>query len=330
VLFPDGSLDLVAGVYRGNPVSDFYNRRIAELVSEAVAGQPGARVLEIGAGTGATTEAVLDELRGRGLALAEYRYTDLSQSFLRHGDERYGGAHPYFATARFDVEQRPEQQGLAAGAYDVVVASNVLHATASIARTLDHAKALLKRGGLLILNEIGRVQPFATLTFGLLDGWWRFSDAPLRLPGSPGLSAQSWERALDAAGFRRVVFACPEAHELGQQVIAAESDGVYIAPRAMAQKTAAEPQPADRPGLATAGPRTSRLATATSSAAPRRLSACAWPRPSASRPSASSAAPSSKSTASTPSSSSRSRGIWKRPSARCRARCCSSAALWKR
>ena len=67
---------------------------------------------------------------------------------------------------------------------------------------------------------------FTHLTFGLLEGWWRYEDPELRIPGCPGLDPQDWQTVLESEGFRSVVFPAQAIHDLGQQIIVAESDGV--------------------------------------------------------------------------------------------------------
>ena len=79
-------------------------------------------------------------------------------------------------------------QGFPIGQYDIVFATNVLHATRNMSRTLQQCKALLRKGGLLIANELSTKTDFLTLTFGLTDGWWLFDDDELRIPGSPIIS----------------------------------------------------------------------------------------------------------------------------------------------
>ncbi len=79
-------------------------------------------------------------------------------------------------------------QGFEPGACDAVFATNVLHATCNMAATLQQCKALLRTGGLLLVNELCVRTDFLTLTFGLTNGWWLFDDAELRIPGSPLLS----------------------------------------------------------------------------------------------------------------------------------------------
>ncbi len=79
-------------------------------------------------------------------------------------------------------------QGFGIGQYDVLFATNVLHATRDMGNTLQHCKALLRKGGLLIANELTTKTEFLTLTFGLTDGWWLYDDVERRIPGSPILS----------------------------------------------------------------------------------------------------------------------------------------------
>ena len=79
-------------------------------------------------------------------------------------------------------------QGYSIGEFDILFATNVLHATRSMGTTLQQCKALLRKGGLLLANELSAKTDFLTLTFGLTDGWWLFDDAKLRIPGSPIIS----------------------------------------------------------------------------------------------------------------------------------------------
>jgi 2-polyprenyl-3-methyl-5-hydroxy-6-metoxy-1,4-benzoquinol methylase len=74
-------------------------------------------------------------------------------------------------------------QGFGTGRYDILFATNVLHATRDMAATLANCKALLRPGGLLLANELTAKTAFLTLTFGLTEGWWLYDDATLRIPG---------------------------------------------------------------------------------------------------------------------------------------------------
>jgi len=74
---------------------------------------------------------------------------------------------------RLDIESSPTDQDFQAGSYDVVVASDVLHATAEIQRTMVNVRSLLKPGGKLVLiEETGSKQLLRWLPFATLPGWW--------------------------------------------------------------------------------------------------------------------------------------------------------------
>ncbi|MGW0551020.1 SDR family NAD(P)-dependent oxidoreductase [Streptomyces altiplanensis] len=208
VLFPGGSADLVEQVYRGQASADFYHRLLAEETAAAVARVHHAtgrtvRILEIGAGTGASSAFVLPACAGTGLPV-DYRYTDISTAFLRRGQDAYAAAHPFVRFQTLDIERDPAGQGFAPRTFDLVLATNVLHATARMDRTLAHVRDLLAPGGVLLVNEVTRAAHFLTLTFGLTPGWWRYEDAERRLPHAPLLGPAAWRRLLAEAGFGTV------------------------------------------------------------------------------------------------------------------------------
>ena len=244
VMFPGGSMKLVEDAYTTNPASAFFNQVLAtDLVSrlrDRARITPGeaARILEIGAGTGATSAVVLDALRSARVAVAEYCYTDVSRAFLDHARTSFGPANPFLSYGILNVESPVAGQGIDPGGYDVVIAANVLHATRDIRTTLRNAKAALKPGGLLVLNELTANNVLSQFSFGLLEGWWRYEDAGLRIPGSPLLSAAGWQQVLTESGFGTITWPAQEAADLGQQIIVAESDGV------IRQAAARVPEPA--------------------------------------------------------------------------------------
>ncbi|HEX6095442.1 MAG TPA: SDR family NAD(P)-dependent oxidoreductase [Thermoanaerobaculia bacterium] len=229
VMFPNSSMHLVEGLYRGNPQADYFNdvlgRTLTACIEQQLQADPERRlrILEIGAGTGGTTAALLPLLER--YPVAEYCYTDLSKAFLMHAEKNFKPHFSALTTAIFDVSRPLQGQAVAANHYDFVIAANVLHATADIRETLRNAKAALKNQGVLLLNEIAEWTLFNHLTFGLLEGWWLYEDSAVRLPGSPGLSPEKWREILAEEGFVSVIYPAEEAHRLGQQIVAAVSDG---------------------------------------------------------------------------------------------------------
>ncbi len=144
VIFPGSSLTLVENVYKHNPMAEYFNAALARQVVEAVenrlAGEPATRlrIMEIGAGTGATSAVVLGSLRPLSHAIEEYRYTDLSPAFLNHAEQHYGPGSPFLTYALFDVETASSTPDEAR--FDIVIAANVLHATRNMATTVRHTR----------------------------------------------------------------------------------------------------------------------------------------------------------------------------------------------
>ena len=66
----------------------------------------------------------------------EYTFTDVSPLFLARAAEQFRD-YPQLRTAVLDIERDPQEQGFESGAYDIVIAANVLHATADIRQTMD-------------------------------------------------------------------------------------------------------------------------------------------------------------------------------------------------
>jgi SAM-dependent methyltransferase len=88
-----------------------------------------------------------------------------------------------------DLERTPEEQGFAPGQFDIVLAANVLHATADACAVCGTTR-LLAPGGHLVLLEAAGPRRMLDLIFGLTEGWWKFADHDLR-PNYP-LSAARW------------------------------------------------------------------------------------------------------------------------------------------
>ena len=193
-----------AEVYRDSVAGRALNRLVGEAVGGAVAGLPEGRrlaVLEVGAGTGATTAAVLEALPAE---RTRYEYTDLSAGFFAGAESEFGAVGADLHCRVLDIERDPVEQGFGRHGYDVVIAANVLHATRDLGESLSHCRKLLAPSGLLLAVEGTAARGWLDLTFGLLPGWWRFDDA---YRGDYALVGREvWRRALSDAGYGEVGF----------------------------------------------------------------------------------------------------------------------------
>ena len=200
LLFPQGSSELVETVYRSSPAARFCQHTAAAAVRELLQeSMPRPlRVIEIGAGTGGTTAALLPLFEG---VACRYDYTDLSPGLLRQAASRFARRGVSFRP--FNIEREPQDQDFAEHAYDLVIAADVLHATSDLTATLRHVHKLLAPGGRLLLIEATRPTRFAELTFGLTDGWWSHRDRDVR-PEQPLVDAITWQQLLQAVGFAQI------------------------------------------------------------------------------------------------------------------------------
>lgn len=109
-----------------------------------------------------------------------------------------------------DVEKDPLQQGYTEGAYDLVIAFSVLHATANLEQTLRHARRLLRPGGFLLVGEANNSIHTGSLPgviFGTLPGWWLGQEDGRVL--SPLVSTEQWNTLLESTGFSGVDLSAP-------------------------------------------------------------------------------------------------------------------------
>lgn len=229
VLFPEGRQTLVEAVYKENRIAERFSRTVADAAARFAESRKSSvhplRILEIGAGTGGTSEPVFDALAPFAEKIGEYLYTDVSRAFLIHAERRYQTRVPGLKTALLDIEKPLEGQGIEAGRYDLVIAANVLHATSDILETLARVRDAMAPGGILLLNETSRPTCFTHVTFGLLDGWWRFTDPERRIPGTPSLTQENWRKALEENGFEWISGSTASEQKLGQQIVIAEATG---------------------------------------------------------------------------------------------------------
>ncbi|GGU32341.1 non-ribosomal peptide synthetase [Lentzea flava] len=259
VLFPGGDLSGVSAIYSGNQLFDPVNASVAAAVAAEAARISAAgrrpRVLEIGAGVGGTTQFVLDALSVE----VDYTYTDLSRAFLHHGTRRFGDA---VTTALFNVEQDPAAQGFGAESFDIVLGSNVVHATRDVATTVANVAKVLVPGGRMVLGEMVVPATVYTVIFGVTDGWWRYVDPESRMPHGPLLDVARWDRLLSDLDWRLesavhagdpgavAVLTCVAPGEAVVAVRKADSRDIAEGLRAIVRKLIGDPR-ADVPGDAT-------------------------------------------------------------------------------
>lgn len=164
------------------------------------------KILEIGAGTGGTTKALLNQLASLPDLYLEYTFTDISSSLLNLARKKFK-SYDFIKYQVLDIEQEPSPELL--GQYDIVISSNCIHATRSLVNTTSNIKKLLRPDGILCLIELTRNLFWFDLVFGLLEGWWLSADGRKHALASENV----WEDSLSCAGFEWIDWSVNELEE---------------------------------------------------------------------------------------------------------------------
>jgi polyketide synthase PksM len=199
LLFPDGSFEVAEAIYKDLPIPLYFNRLASWAMGILLDNIPAERpisILEVGAGSGSTTEQLLPTLTGREVS---YLYTDLSGLFLRRGKQKFE-QYPFIRFELLDIGRSAQEQGFEPESFDFIVATNVLHVTPGVKDALRHIRNLLKPEGWLLLNETNLRLDWLDMTMALFPEWQLASLDPTR-QGHPFLSASRWAELLVEAGF---------------------------------------------------------------------------------------------------------------------------------
>ncbi|MDX2679230.1 non-ribosomal peptide synthetase [Streptomyces soliscabiei] len=198
LLMPGGGSQVTDMLYAQNPVSALQNRITAGIVAaraSADTDEGPLRILEIGAGTGATTSEVLRQLPSRHV---QYRFTDVSTYFTARARQKFA-EHGCIDYGVCDIDEDFTEQGQRPGSADIVLAANVLHDAKNLDTTLGHIQRVLAPGGALIAIEGTENSLIQMVTVGFIEGFSHHEgrrDLPL-------LSTQEWRQILEKAGFER-------------------------------------------------------------------------------------------------------------------------------
>ncbi|GAA4004636.1 hypothetical protein GCM10022247_27080 [Allokutzneria multivorans] len=201
LLFPEGRTDIADALYRDTAVARHLNARASETVQRLGA----KRILEVGAGTGATSEVVIRDLAGQ--EGVDYLFTDLSAFFLTTAKERFA-EHPWVRYGIYDIDG---ENPAGMGTFDAVIAAGVLNNARDADATLKRLKELLVPGGSLLIIEPTR--EYYEILISQAFMMTAAEDARLR-SGTTFLSRQQWVEAIDRAGLSLVDVTPDDAHPL--------------------------------------------------------------------------------------------------------------------
>ncbi|KAF3003888.1 t1pks [Neopestalotiopsis sp. 37M] len=157
---------------------------------------PRMRVLEVAAGTGGATSAILDTLVSQSgpKRLQDYTLTDSAGWLIAEAQSRFA-SHDGLAYRVLDILQDPSTQGFEKEYFDLVVATG-LSEIGDPSTALKHVQSLLKPSGSVVLLETTHSTLATEILSRTLTGRWE--DASVHQ------SLLEWEKTLLVNGFSGV------------------------------------------------------------------------------------------------------------------------------
>jgi acyl transferase domain-containing protein/acyl carrier protein/SAM-dependent methyltransferase len=228
--------ELVAAVYADFPLNKLYYdqmgdflRRLASSNSRRPEHGP-LKVLEMGAGTGATTNSLVPLLARLGVNV-EYTFTDLAPSFVAAARKKYK-QYPFMKFRVHDIEKEPAEDLM--HSQHVVIASNAVHATRSLPVSTANIRKMLRADGVLLLLEMTEPMYWCDIVFGVFEGWWLFEDGRNHAIAPP----QTWERVLHSVGYGHVDWSDGNVEEVKcERLIMATAQGQQLGRSLIPSKT---------------------------------------------------------------------------------------------
>ncbi|KAI8635441.1 S-adenosyl-L-methionine-dependent methyltransferase [Xylariaceae sp. FL1651] len=217
------SRQIMDNFYRGAPMMAAHTEQLVSFFVSLAQGmatgsQTPVRILEVGAGTGGTTAPLVAAIESAKVPL-RYTFTDIGASFVNKARARWG-ENQWMDFSVLDIEE--EMPECFRGQYDIIMGTNVVHATRDRTATCRRLREALQPGGVLVLSELTRPIDWYDICFGLLDGWW-LAD------GGKGYAIQPatvWMEAFEKAGFKSTGHSSGNSEEANtQQVLVACNKG---------------------------------------------------------------------------------------------------------
>lgn len=178
-------------------------------------------ILEIGGGCGSAADQALRRL---GSSVTRYRFTEVAETFARHGERAaQAAASPstVVESARVDMTLSWEAQGIEPGTFDAVYSVNCFHVAPDLDFVIGEAAKALKPGGSVVVSECVRptklARPIhAEIIFDFLDSFTDVATDPVKRPTHGFLTPAAWRATFEAAGLADVTI-LPDVDQIAEK-----------------------------------------------------------------------------------------------------------------
>lgn len=143
ILFPMGRQNVAKAFYSETIVYVYLNKLVAGLIKYIVENRKYSNILEVGGGTGVTTEYIFKEISSLSASKYKYKFTDKSRFFIN----QIGMDNIDKAIMDLDLNLEKSEK------FDVIIAVGVLNNVMNINFTLNNLNQILSDDGIIIIVE---------------------------------------------------------------------------------------------------------------------------------------------------------------------------------
>ena len=153
LLFPEGTIELANCFYRENLMEKYLAYCIEKILSFAIehTKKDKIRILELGAGTGATTDRILKVLENSTKKIA-YIYSDITKYFLNFAAQKYQGKEELEYKV-INIDSNLSDQGIAEESVDIVIAAGMMNNAVNTDYSMRQIICSLVHGGIALIAE---------------------------------------------------------------------------------------------------------------------------------------------------------------------------------
>lgn len=204
LLYPEGKLDVLKAIYFDNNIANYLNKCICEIVKSKVSENPNKtfRILEIGAGTGATSKKVLEAIKDFNV---EYLFTDVANNFIANAKAAFK-SYKGVKYKIFNMNNNFYEQGILPNSFDIVIAAGVLENAKYINNAFKSIEELIKPEGLLLFTEPAIEEPWILMSQAFM---MTRPEDDLR-KDTTYISEETWKQLLENYGGSSPIVTLPE------------------------------------------------------------------------------------------------------------------------